>query len=56
MRVTALEQSGAFEMCFDRSGDPINRFDERTVAELREATRFLAEQPGLRGVFPTTSA
>jgi 3-hydroxyacyl-CoA dehydrogenase/enoyl-CoA hydratase/3-hydroxybutyryl-CoA epimerase/enoyl-CoA isomerase len=55
LRVIALEQTGLFELCFDRSGDPIDRFDEQTVTELRAATRLLAEQPGLRGVLVTSA-
>lgn len=55
LRVTALQQAGLFELCFDREGDPINKFDERTLQELRQATELLRAQPGLRGVLVSSA-
>jgi len=55
LRVTALAEQGVFELCFDRQGDAINKLDERTVAEMREATQWLSAQPGLRGVLVTSA-
>ena len=46
---------GVFELCFDRQGDVINKFDNRTVDELRQATQALASQPGLRGVLVSSA-
>jgi 3-hydroxyacyl-CoA dehydrogenase / enoyl-CoA hydratase / 3-hydroxybutyryl-CoA epimerase / enoyl-CoA isomerase len=55
LRVTALEQKGVFELCFDRVGDAINKFDDRTVAELREAVQVLQRQSPLRGLLVTSA-
>lgn len=55
LRVVALDAPGAYELCFDRAGEPINKLDDRTVAELREATRWLASQGDLKGVLVTSA-
>lgn len=55
IRVAALDMPGVFELCFDRQGDTINKFDHRTVDELRRATQALARQPGLRGVLVSSA-
>lgn len=55
LRVAALGESGIYELCFDRQGEAINKFDARTVAELGEATRFLRDQLDLRGVLVTSA-
>jgi 3-hydroxyacyl-CoA dehydrogenase/enoyl-CoA hydratase/3-hydroxybutyryl-CoA epimerase/enoyl-CoA isomerase len=55
LRLVALEPVGVFELCFDRKDDAINRFDERTVSELREAVTLLAATEGLRGVLVTSA-
>lgn len=52
--VSAL-QDGFVELCFDRAGDPVNRFDSRTVAELGEAVAVIAAAPGVRGVLATSA-
>lgn len=55
LRVEALPEDGVFELVFDRVGDAINKFDERTVSELREAVSVLRRQPKLRGVLVTSA-
>lgn len=55
LRVAALEPAGVYELCFDRQGEAINKLDERTVAEMREATQWLAAQGNLRGVLVTSA-
>ena len=54
IRVTAIEE-GFVELCFDRVGDAINKFDARTVAELKEAVAVVAAAPGVRGVLATSA-
>ena len=53
--VRALEQSGMFELCFDRQGEAINKLDARTIDEFGQATQLLAAQPGLKGVLVTSA-
>lgn len=48
--VRALDEAGVCELCFDRQGEAINKFDDRTVDELRQAVAVLAGHAGLRGV------
>ena len=55
LRVSALDADGVFEVCFDRVGEAINKFDDRTVGELSEAVQMLQRQPGLRGVLVTSA-
>lgn len=55
IRVEALDMPGVFELCFDRQGDAINKFDHRTIDELRQAIQVLARQPGLRGVLVSSA-
>jgi 3-hydroxyacyl-CoA dehydrogenase/enoyl-CoA hydratase/3-hydroxybutyryl-CoA epimerase/enoyl-CoA isomerase len=43
------------ELCFDRKEDAINKFDARTVNELREAAAALAARPGLQGLLVTSA-
>lgn len=54
LRLEALPgEDGLVELCFDRQGEAINKLDERTVAEFREATAWLAAEAAagrLRGV------
>lgn len=54
VRVGAIE-GGFVELCFDRTGEPINKFDARTVAELKEAVAAIAAAPGVRGVLATSA-
>ena len=55
IRVSALTPPGVYELCFDRQGEAINKFDNRTVAELEQATRWLAAQPDLKGVLVSSA-
>lgn len=55
IRVVALPADGVFEVVFDRVGESINKFDDRTVHELREVVSTLRRQPGLRGVMVTSA-
>lgn len=43
------------ELCFDRAGDAINKFDAATVEELKLATADLRTQPNLRGVLVSSA-
>lgn len=54
IRVTDLGE-GLAELCFDRSGEKINKLDVRTVDELASATKTLAQHAGLRGVLVTSA-
>lgn len=53
--VRALDESGVFELCFDRKGDAINKLDARTIAEFGQATQWLVAQPELKGVLVTSA-
>src|SRR5258706_13973434 len=49
VRVTQ-QPNGIAELCFDRSGDPINKFDARTVQELGEAAAALLKDGKVKGL------
>ncbi len=42
--------TGVVELCFDRDGDTVNKFDQLALRELQEALAALANAQGLRGV------
>jgi 3-hydroxyacyl-CoA dehydrogenase/enoyl-CoA hydratase/3-hydroxybutyryl-CoA epimerase/enoyl-CoA isomerase len=46
---------GFVELCFDRQGEAINKFDRRTVAELSEAVAAIAAHPAARGLLITSA-
>ena len=46
---------GVVELRFDRLGESINKFDARTVEELRVATNQLRAWPGVRGVLVSSA-
>ena len=48
LRVERLP-GGFAELCFDRQGSSVNKFDRKTVAELNLAIAVLDGTPGLRG-------
>jgi 3-hydroxyacyl-CoA dehydrogenase/enoyl-CoA hydratase/3-hydroxybutyryl-CoA epimerase/enoyl-CoA isomerase len=50
-----LLADGIAELCFDREGDAINKFDRRTVQELVAATAVIRGAADLRGVLVTSS-
>ena len=43
------------ELCFDRQGQAVNKFDTATVNELQAALVVLGKVPGLRGVLVTSA-
>ncbi len=54
IRVELLAQNIA-ELCFDREGEAINKFDRSTVEELKAATAAIRAAAGVRGVLVTSS-
>ncbi len=50
IRVQSVEE-GIYEVVFDRENDAINKFDQATLLELKEAITKLGEVDGLKGVF-----
>ena len=54
IRVSALD-NGYAELCFDRQGDAINKFDKRTVSELQQAIAAISAHEGVRGVLITSA-
>ncbi|MDB5969373.1 MAG: Multifunctional fatty acid oxidation complex subunit alpha [Hydrocarboniphaga sp.] len=54
IRVEAIG-GGIVELCFDRGGDSINKFDARTVDELRSASAAIATANDVRGVLVSSA-
>ncbi len=54
IRVTKLPGDIA-ELCFDRKDDAINKFDARTVNELREATEAIRKDGKVKGLLVTSA-
>lgn len=54
VRTVALN-GGFVELCFDRSGDGVNKFDRRTVHELKQALADIASASNVRGVLITSA-
>ncbi len=50
IRVQTIEE-GIYEVVFDRKNDSINKFDQATLLELKQAVTELGETEGLKGVF-----
>lgn len=50
-----LIEEGLVELCFDREGESINKLDQRTVAELGQATQIIGSTPSIRGVLVTST-
>lgn len=48
-------QDGLVELCFDRSGESINKLDVRTVAEFKQAIALIAAAPAVRGLLVTSA-
>ncbi|WP_322095072.1 fatty acid oxidation complex subunit alpha FadB [Paraburkholderia bannensis] len=46
---------GLVELCFHRPGESINKLDQRTIDEFREASVMLARDESVRGVLVTSS-
>lgn len=43
------------ELVFDREGEAINKFDSRTLVELKDAAAALAAAPGIKGLLVTSA-
>lgn len=43
-------EDGIYDVVFDRKGDAVNKLDQATLAELREAVNALCNLDGIRGV------
>ncbi|HEY0973701.1 MAG TPA: fatty acid oxidation complex subunit alpha FadB [Solimonas sp.] len=54
IKVSTLD-GGIAELCFDRQGDSINKFDAQTVKELKEAGDALAKASGIKGLIVTSA-
>jgi len=54
IRVTRLPGDIA-ELCFDRKDDAINKFDTRTVNELRDAAEAVRKDGGVKGLLVTSA-
>lgn len=50
-----LRDDGFAELCFDRRNEAINKFDVRTVDELKAATGAIRAAAGVRGVLVTSA-
>lgn len=54
VRLAPLE-GGLVELCFDRAGGPINKLDDRAVAEFDRAVQAIASDASVRGVLVTSA-
>ncbi|MFX4887670.1 hypothetical protein ABTB91_19740, partial [Acinetobacter baumannii] len=54
IQVRSLD-GGLAEMCFDRKDDAVNKFDARTVSELREAVEAIQKNAGIKGLMVTSA-
>jgi len=54
IKVSTLD-GGIAELCFDRQGDAINKFDAQTVRELKEAGEAIAKASGIKGLIVTSA-
>ncbi|MGH8539386.1 MAG: 3-hydroxyacyl-CoA dehydrogenase NAD-binding domain-containing protein, partial [Stenotrophobium sp.] len=54
IRVSKLD-GGIAELCFDRKEDAINKFDARTVNELREAVAAVQKDGAIKGLMVTSA-
>lgn len=54
LQLTRIDD-GFVELCFDRQGEPINKFDRRTTQELHDAAKLIARTPDVRGVLVTSA-
>jgi 3-hydroxyacyl-CoA dehydrogenase / enoyl-CoA hydratase / 3-hydroxybutyryl-CoA epimerase / enoyl-CoA isomerase len=61
LRLTALAPqdaggaAGLVEICFDRQGEAINKFDARTLLELRQAVALINAEASVRGLLLTSA-
>ncbi|CAN7570231.1 fatty acid oxidation complex subunit alpha FadB [Pseudomonas umsongensis] len=54
LHLTALGEQ-LVELCFDRQGQAVNKFDAATLSELQAALAVLTRMPDLRGVLVTSA-
>jgi 3-hydroxyacyl-CoA dehydrogenase/enoyl-CoA hydratase/3-hydroxybutyryl-CoA epimerase/enoyl-CoA isomerase len=54
IRVARIE-AGCAELCFDRQGDSVNKFDRQTIDELNAAVAALAAAKDLKGLLVTSA-
>ncbi len=54
IRVSVLD-GGIAELCFDRQGESVNKFDAQTVRELKEAGQAIAAASGITGLVVTSA-
>jgi 3-hydroxyacyl-CoA dehydrogenase/enoyl-CoA hydratase/3-hydroxybutyryl-CoA epimerase/enoyl-CoA isomerase len=54
IRVSVLD-GGIAELCFDRQGESVNKFDAQTVRELKEAGQAIANASGISGLVVTSA-
>src|SRR5882672_6693395 len=50
-----LLSEGFIELCFDRDGESVNKFDTLTVNELQEAVQELTDDRTVRGVLVSSA-
>jgi 3-hydroxyacyl-CoA dehydrogenase/enoyl-CoA hydratase/3-hydroxybutyryl-CoA epimerase/enoyl-CoA isomerase len=48
-------QDGFVELCFDRTGESVNKFDVQAINELHEAVRVLKQSTSVRGLLLTSA-
>lgn len=48
-------EAGLIELCFQRPTESINKLDQRTIEEFREATALIARDTSVRGVLVTSA-
>ena len=51
----SMHEGGIAELCFDRQGESVNKFDQLTLGELRAAADSLVATPGLKGLVVTSA-
>ena len=47
--------SGLYELCFDLNNEPVNKFNQLTLRELKEAVTQLGAVDGIKGVLFSSS-
>jgi 3-hydroxyacyl-CoA dehydrogenase/enoyl-CoA hydratase/3-hydroxybutyryl-CoA epimerase/enoyl-CoA isomerase len=54
--IQVLQHDGGIaEICFDRKGESVNKFDQQTLMELREVAQQLGERTGIKGLIITSA-
>ena len=51
----SMHEGGIAELCFDRQGESVNKFDQLTLGELRAAADALVATPELKGLIVTSA-